>query len=99
MTQRAKHPYPEIYCDFNARMTDLGYSLERQGSVAALRKLGLTLEQSVGKRFTFVMDDANEKGEPDDIMINGVVAKDPDWGYLAVADNDDFYWRSELGDA
>jgi hypothetical protein len=99
VTRRAKHPYPEVYCDFNARKTDRGYSLEKRGSVTALGKLGLTLEESVGKRFTFVMDDVNEKGEPDDIMFNGVVVKDPKWGYLAVADSDDVYWRSQLGDA
>jgi hypothetical protein len=98
MGRRARHPHPEVYCDLNARMTEHGYSLERRGSVEDLAKLGLTLEQAVGKRFTFYMDDANDKGEPDDIMFNGVVVKDERWGYMAVADSD-VYWRSELGDA
>jgi hypothetical protein len=79
-------------------MTENGYSLERRGSVEDLEKLGLTLEQAVGRRFTFFADDADDKGEPDDIMFNGVVVKDEQWGYLAVADSE-IYWRSELGDA
>ena len=97
MKKRERHPYPEIYCDLNATTIERGYSLERHGSVEDLKKLGLTLESAVGRRFTFYMDDGNERGEPDDIMFNGVVVKDPEWGYLALADNDEVYWRSELG--
>lgn len=93
---RTPHPFPEIYCDLNAAMIDRGYSLERQGSVDALGKLGLTLEQAVGKRFTFVQDDADEHGNPDDIMFNGVVIHHKQLGYLAYADGDRIYWRSEL---
>jgi hypothetical protein len=99
MTKRICHPFPEIYCDFNARMTDRGFSLERMGSVEDLKELGLTLENAVGKRFTFFMDDEDENGNPDDIMFNGVVVYDPKWGYLAVADDDDVYWRSQISDA
>lgn len=97
MGNRAQHPHPEIYCDLNAQMTENGYSLERRGSVDDLAKLGLTLEQAVGNRFTFYSDDGNDKGEPDDIMFNGIVLKDKQWGYIAVADSA-IYWRSELGD-
>jgi hypothetical protein len=32
--------------------------------------------EAVGKRFTFVADDADKNGVPDDIMSNGVVIKD-----------------------
>jgi hypothetical protein len=99
MKKRNRHPFPEIYCDLNARMTERGYSLERNGSVADLARLGLTLETAVGKRFTFVMDDADENGVPDDIMFNGVIVHDPQWGYLALADDDDVYWRSQLSNA
>ena len=99
MGTRKRHPFPEIYCDLNARMTDRGYSLERNGSVADLAKLGLTLESAVGKRFTFMMDDADDNGNPDDIMFNGVVIHDPKWGYLALADEDGVYWRSEIASA
>ena len=95
---RKPHPYPEIYCDLNARMTEHGYSLERRGSVDDLEKLGLTLSSAVGMRFTFVQGDADENGNPDDIMFNGVVVHDPKWGYLALADGDGIYWRSQLTD-
>ena len=88
---------PEVYCDLNAQ-TERGYSLERNGSVTDLAKLGLTLEQAVGKRFRFYSDDGNDKGEPDDIMFDGIVAKDPTWGYEAIPESHVF-WRSQLGDA
>ena len=97
MKLRVKHQYQEVYCDLNAGMIKRGYSLERHGSVVDLEKLGLTLETAVGRRFTFFMDDGNEQGEPDDIMFSGVVVKDPEWGYLALADSNEVYWRSELG--
>jgi hypothetical protein len=98
MVTRTRHPFPEIYCDLNARMTDRGYSLQRNGSVSDLSKLGLTLESAVGRRFTFFMDDSDEEGNPDDIVFNGVVVHDPEWGYLAVMDDDDVYWRSQVSD-
>jgi hypothetical protein len=99
MVMRKRHPYPEIYCDLNARMSDHGYSLERDGSIADLANLGLTLEAAVGKRFTFLMDDTDEDGNPDDVMFNGVVAHDARFGYIALADEDGVYWRSEISDA
>jgi len=93
---RVPHPFPEIYCDLNAEMIERGYSLERRGSVDDLAKLGLMLAQAVGMRFTFVMDDTDEHGNPDDIMFNGVVIHDQRWGYLAYADEDGVYWRSHV---
>ena len=77
-------------------MTDRGYSLERRGSVEDLAKLGLTLAEAMGRRFTFVQGDADEHGNPDDIMFNGVVVHDPEWGYLAYADEQGVFWRSQL---
>ena len=91
-----RHPFPEVYCDLNARMIERGYSLERQGSVHDLDALGLTLESAVGMRFTFVMDDADDDGNPDDIMFNGVVVHEAKWGFLALADDDFVYWRSQI---
>jgi hypothetical protein len=93
---REPHPYPEIYCDLNARMIERGYSLERRGSVDDLARLGLVLADAVGMRFTFVQDDADEQGNPDEIMFNGIVVHDTKWGYLAYADEDGVYWRSQL---
>jgi hypothetical protein len=95
MAKRPRHPYPEICCDLNARMTERGYLLTR-GSVEEFTKLGLTLESAVVKRFTFVGDDADEDGKSDDIMFNGVVIHDEKFGYLAFADEDGVYWRSQI---
>jgi hypothetical protein len=89
-------PLAEIYCDLNAKMIDRGYSLERRGSVEDFARLGFTLAEAVGKRFTFVQRDADEDGNPDDIMFNGVVVHDPEWGYLAYADEQGVFWRSQL---
>lgn len=95
-SRRKPHPHPEIFCDFNAQMTDRGYSLERAGSIADLARLGLTLADAVGRRFTFNGGDDGAEGEEDDILCNGVVIHDPAWGYLAFADEDGIYWRSEV---
>ena len=88
VSARKRHPFPEIYCDFNARFTERGYSLETRGSMEDLRKLGLNLTAAVGHRFTLYMDDADEHGRPDDIMFNGVVIYDDKYGYLAQVDED-----------
>jgi len=79
-------------------MTDRGYSLERRGSVDDLAKLGLTLETAVGRRFTFYMDDGDDEGKPDDIMWEGVVVRDAQWGFLGQYEGGGFYHRSELVD-
>jgi len=94
--KRSAHPFPEVYCDLNTRMTTHGFSLERNGSMKDLAKLELTLASAVVLRFTFVMDDEDDDGTPDDIMFNGVVIHDPEWGYLALMDEDGTYHRSEL---
>ena len=86
--------HPEIYCDLNGRVSERGYSLELRGSVDAFDKLGLSLERAVGERFTFYMDDENERGERGDLMFDGIVVNDPRWGYIALADDDGFYRRS-----
>jgi hypothetical protein len=98
MSTRHGNPYPEVYCDFNARMTESGYDLNRSGSIEDFRKLGLDLKSAVGKRITFFMDDADEQGRPDDIMFNGVVIYDEIYGYLAQEDEDVVYWRSQIVD-
>ena len=88
-----KNKLEEIYCDLNARMTENCYSLERNGSVKDLEKLGLSLESAVGKRFRFYMDDANEDGTPNDIMFDGVVIFSDEYGYLAEQDGK-IFWRN-----
>ena len=97
MSNRKRSPYPEIYCDFNARMTERGFSLERNGSVKDLERLGLTLESVIGQQFVFYMEDADDSGNPDDIMFDGIVIFSKEYGYLAIMTaGTDFYWRSNV---
>lgn len=95
MATRVRSPDPEIFCDFNGRMTERGY-LPTHGTVRDLAALGLTLESAIDRRFVFVGDDADEHGAPDDIMHNGVIVRDAELGILLEADDAGFYWRSEL---
>ncbi|MBN9267159.1 MAG: hypothetical protein J0I75_21805 [Hyphomicrobium sp.] len=60
--------------------------------------IGLTLESAVGRRFVFVSDDADKQGNPDDIMCNGTVVRDAQFGFLLEIDDGGFYWRSDLID-
>jgi hypothetical protein len=94
---RRRSSDPEIWCDFNGRMTERGY-LPTNGTIRDLAALGLSLEEAVGRRFVFVSDDADEQGNPDDIMHNGAVVRDARFGVLLEIDDTDFYWRSELSD-
>jgi len=86
----------EIYCDLSARLTENGYSLERQGSIRDLAKLGLTLESAVGQRFRFVSDDEDLERNTDDIMFDGVVVRDAQYGVLAVVNDRGVFHRSDL---
>lgn len=94
MKKHIKSTDPEIWCDFNGRATERGY-LPTYGTVRDLAKLGLTLEDSVGRCFVFVSDDCDEHGNLDDIMCNGQVVRDAKYGVLLEVDGD-FYWRSYL---
>lgn len=95
MTKRGRSTDPEIWCDFNGRMTERGY-LPTNGTIRDLAALGLTLETAVGHRFVFMSGDADQHGNPDDIMCNGAIVRDPTFGVLLEADETGFYWRSEL---
>jgi hypothetical protein len=97
MAKRAKSSDPEIWCDFNGRMTERGY-LPTSGTIRDLTSLGLTLEEAVGRRFVLVSDDGDEQGNPDDIMCNGTVVRDARSGILLEVDDNGFYHRSELSD-
>jgi hypothetical protein len=97
MTKRARSPDPEIWCDFNGRMTERGY-LPTSGTIQDLAALGLTLETALGQRFVFVSGDADEHGNPDDIMCNGTIVRDAHFGILLEGDDTGIYWRSELDD-
>ncbi len=93
--EKTKSKYPEIYIDFNARMTENGFGL-RRGTFDDLERLGLTPETALGKKFVFVSDDADDDGNSDDIMCHGTIVRDTEFEYLAVKDGTDFYWRSQL---
>lgn len=95
MTNRRKSSDPEIWCDFNGCVTERGY-LPTIGTVRDLAALGLTLDEAIGRRFVFVSDDADQQGNPDDIMCGGTVVRDSQFGILLVVDGTGFYWRSEL---
>jgi hypothetical protein len=95
MAERTSSSDPEIWCDFNGRMTERGY-LPTNGTIRDLAVLGLTLEDAVGRRFVFVSDDGDEHANPDDIMCNGTIVRDPHFGILLEVDELKFYWRSEL---
>lgn len=88
-----KPDFPEIDIDLNARMTKNGYAL-RRGALDGLARLGLTIEQAVGRRFTFNGgDDTHAGGEPAEIVFDGTIVKDAEWGYLAAEDSKGIYWR------
>lgn len=97
VTTRARSPDPEIFCDFNAQMTERGY-LPTSGTIEDLAALGLSLQNATGRRFVVFSDDADEHGNPDAIMHNGIVVGDERFGSLLEIDDTGFYWRSELTD-
>jgi len=72
-------------------MTEGCYSLERNGSVKDLERIGLSLETAIGQRFRFYMDDADEDGTLNDIMFYGVVIFSDEYGYLAEQDGEIFW--------
>jgi hypothetical protein len=97
MTKDAKGAYPRIYCDQNDRMTEHRY-LPTNGTTDDLAALGLTLESAVGLRFELAMRDDDENGRPGDIIGNGTVVIDPEFGFLLEVDEDGFEWRPRPGE-
>lgn len=71
---------PEIFCDLNAGAGANGYRLTN-GSFADLEKLGLTPEQAIGMQLSFNGGaDTDEHGQAADIMFDGTIVKDDEWG-------------------
>jgi hypothetical protein len=87
MTERRGSQLPEIFCDFNARMTERGYLLTCTGTINDLAELGLSPESALGRRFTFA---------DGDLIGDGTVISDPDYGYLALIDAGGPVPRSEI---
>jgi len=87
--------FPVVYLDFNDRVRVNTYFF-CTGTFESLKAMGLTADESVGKRFTFWMDE----GTPDDVIAEGVVEMDPRWKHVAVLDTDvGFYTRAGLESA
>ena len=99
MVRRARSQLPELVFDSNARITSRGYVVTLGDNAARLERLGLTFESALGRRFTFAMEDCDQRGEPDDLLVEGTIVRHSLWGYLAEMDDNGFYHRSELADA
>ena len=62
---------PRIYADFNKLDDDNRLKLTCAGTYADLLRFGIQLQE--GMTLTFYMDDADDEGRPDDILLEGVV--------------------------
>jgi hypothetical protein len=62
---------PKIYADFHNLDDENRVRLTTIGTKESLLRLGLELQE--GMPMTFYMDDADDRGSPDDIMVDGVV--------------------------
>lgn len=63
-----------IYADFNNLDDFNRLRLTCAGTVADLDRYGIKLRE--GLTLTFYMDDADEEGEPDELLVEGVVQHD-----------------------
>jgi hypothetical protein len=62
---------PRIYADFNNLDDENRLRLTCAGTQADLVRFGIQLQG--GMTLTFYMDDADDDGRPDDILVEGVV--------------------------
>jgi hypothetical protein len=60
----------KIYADFNNLDDENRIRLTTQGTQSDLKRLGIQLTE--GMALTFYMDDADDDGRPDDIIVDGV---------------------------
>ena len=85
---------PKIYGDFHKLDDENRIVLTTHGTAKDLARLNIQLSE--GMPLTFYMDDADDEGNSDDIMVDGVArysATDKCW--VAVVDWDDVYHASE----
>jgi hypothetical protein len=85
---------PKIYADFHKLDDENRMILTTVGTREDLARLGIELTE--GMALTFYMDDADEHGNSDDIMVDGVAhysAADKHW--VAAVDWDAVYHASE----
>lgn len=86
---------PKIYADFHRLDEDNRILLTTIGTQQDLQRLGIELQD--GMALTFYMDDADEAGNADDIMIDGMAhfsALEKRW--VGVVDWNEVYHASDL---
>ena len=89
---------PRIYADYQ-KTDDAGrLILVCSGTARDLERHGIVLEN--GLALTFYMDDGDKAGNPDDLLVDGVVEYDEKQkNWVAVIDEDTFRHTSEEGAA
>jgi hypothetical protein len=87
---------PRIYADYQ-KTDDFGrLILVCYGTARDLARQGIVLEK--GLTLTFYMDDGDDDGNPDDLLVDGVVEYDEEQkNWVAVIDQDTFRHASEEG--
>ena len=65
-----------VYADFNNLDDDNRLRLTCMGTIQDLDRLGVQLRE--GLCLTFCMDDADEQGNRDDLLVDGIVEKGED---------------------
>ncbi|MBN8738795.1 MAG: hypothetical protein BGP24_12740 [Lysobacterales bacterium 69-70] len=90
--------HPRLYFDANAEWASRSFALVR-GTLDDLQALGLTPEQALGTRFTFVQEDVGVNGEPDALLFDGTIAYSEALGFFALADPGGVRWWSDMRDA
>ena len=68
-------PTPRVYADFHKLDDSNRLRLTCAGTLDDLSRQGIEFHE--GLRLTFYMDDANDAGEPDDMLVEGVTQYDP----------------------
>lgn len=90
--------HPRLYFDANSELASRSFALVR-GTLDDLQALGLTPEQALGARFTFVQEDTGLNGEPDALLFDGTIAHSEALGFFALADPGSVRWWSDSRDA
>ena len=85
----------KIYADFNNLDDFNRLRLTCAGTVEDLARLGITLNE--GLSLTFFMDDADDQGQADELLVEGVVHySEEDRNWVASVDWPTVYHASEL---
>ena len=86
---------PAVYADYQKTDDEGRLILACQGTARDMREHNLTLAE--GLALTFYMDDADDLGRPDDLLVDGIVEYDRAAGrWVATINRDTFRHRSEM---